>query len=115
LAEGLRIGAIRTRVYKGLGEFGRLREQSRGYSMIVGDSVRVQNRIKSLFRSRGIATATKAVYRPGVREEWLQKLPPKSRVLAELLYEELDAMKRREERRCRWFGACFAPVDSECF
>jgi transposase len=101
LAEGLRVGSIQTRVYKGLGEFGRLRELSRGYTMIVSDSVRVQNRIKSLYRSRGIATETKKVYRPGTRQEWLQKLPPKSRVLAELLYDELDAMKglhRRAEK-----------------
>ena len=59
LAEALRIGAIKARVYKGVGEFGQLRELSRGYSMVVGDSVRVKNRIKSLYRSRGIPTSGK--------------------------------------------------------
>lgn len=56
LAEALRVGSIERRVYKGLGEWGTLRELSRAYRMVVSDSVRVQCRIKSLFRSRGIAT-----------------------------------------------------------
>ena len=93
LAEGLRIGAIKTRVYKGLGEFSLLRELSRAYSMIVSDSVRVQNRIKSVYRSRGIPTVGKEVYAPKAREKWLKKLPAHVRALAGLLYQELDAVR----------------------
>jgi transposase len=93
LAEGLRIGAIKTRVYKGLGEFGRLRELSRAYSMVVSDSVRVQSRIKSLYRSRGIPTGGKEVYSPAAREKWLKKAPANVRPLAGILYQELDAIR----------------------
>jgi len=98
LAEALRIGAIKTRVYKGVGQFGQLRELSRGYAMVVSDSVRVQNRIKSLYRSRGIPTSSKEVYRPAVREKWLRKLPTKTRPLAKILYQELDGVQDLRKR-----------------
>ena len=98
LAEGLRIGAIQTRVYKGLGEFGQLREPSRAYAMVVSDSVRIQNRIKSLYRSRGIPTSSKEVYGPAAREKWLRKLPAKSRPLAKILYQELDGVQDLRKR-----------------
>ena len=98
LAEELRIGAIQTRVYKGVGQFGQLRELSRGYSMVVSDSVRVQNRIKSLYRSRGIPTGGKEVYGPAAREKWLRKLPTTSRPLAEILYQELDGVRDLHKR-----------------
>jgi len=93
LAEGLRIGALKTRVYKGLGEFGKLRELSRAYTMMVNDSVRVQNRIKSLYRSRGIPTGSKEVYLAVAREKWLRKLPSKARPVARILYQELDVVR----------------------
>lgn len=98
LAEGLRIGAIRTRVYKGSGEFGQLRELSRAYSMVVSDSVRVQNRIKSLYRSRGIPVSGKEVYASAAREKWMRKLPFRSRPLAEILYLELDGVRDLQKR-----------------
>ena len=93
LAEGLRIGAIKTRVYKGLGESRKLRELSRAHTMMVGDSIRVQNRIKSIYRSRGISTDGKAVYRPSGRDEWLKKLPSEPRLLAAILFRELDTLR----------------------
>ena len=93
LAEALRVGSIRTRVYKGLGEFRKLRELSRGYTMIVSDSVRCQNRIKSVYRSRGIPTAGKGVYRASERNDWLAKLPTEPRHLVAILYQQLDATK----------------------
>lgn len=98
MAEELRIGAIKTRVYKGVGQFGRLRELSRGYSMEVGDSVRVKNRIKSLYRSRGIPTSGKEIYAPATREQWVRKLPKRTHPLAEILYEELDGMQDLRKR-----------------
>ncbi len=98
LAESLRIGAIETRVYKGLGEFGQLRELSRAYGMVVSDGVRVQNRLKSLYRSRGIPTGGKEVYAPAARAEWLQRLPVTVRPLATILYEELDGLRELQKR-----------------
>jgi transposase len=97
LAEAMRVGSIKKRVYKGLGEFGVLRELGRAYAMIVSDSVRVQNRIKSVFRSRGIATQGKGVYRPSTREAWLAKLPVKTRFVAEVLGRELDRIRELQK------------------
>lgn len=54
-AEELRIGAIETRVYKNRGAFRRLGQLAGAYDFVVGDTVRVKNRIKSVLRSRGVA------------------------------------------------------------
>ena len=62
LAEKLRIGAVETRVYKKQGAFGALGELCRACNILVADSIRVQNRIKSLFRSRGIPSSGRQVY-----------------------------------------------------
>jgi len=53
LAEQLRIGAVKRKVYKKQGEFRELRHRAKAYTLLVSDSVRVQNRIKSLFRRIG--------------------------------------------------------------
>jgi transposase len=92
LAEELRIGAIKTRVYKGLGEFRVLRQLSRAHGMMVSDLIRTKNRIKSIYRSRGIPTGGKEVYSLAARERWLKKLPANLRPLAGILYQELDAI-----------------------
>ncbi len=85
-------------MYKGDEEFGQLRELSRAYTMVVSDSVRVQNRIKSLYRSRGIPAIGKEVYAPAAREKSLRKLPAKTRPLAALLYQELDGVRDLQKR-----------------
>lgn len=50
LAEDLRTGAIKRRVFKDGGQYTTLRELSRTHAMVVQDVVRIKNRIKSLFR-----------------------------------------------------------------
>jgi transposase len=92
LAEMLRIGAVKTRVYKGQGEFALLGELARAYTVVVVDSTRAQRRIKALFRSRGVPTDGKGVYSPSARAEWIAKLPERSRTRAETLYMEMDAL-----------------------
>ena len=92
LAEQLRIGAVRRKVYKKRGEFGELRNRAKAYTLLVSDSVRVQNRIKSLFRSRGVAVAGKGVFSATEREAWLKKLPSAADHLAELLMREQDGL-----------------------
>ena len=62
LADNLRTGAIDTRVFKEAGAFKKLRELGRVHSMVVRDVVRVKNRLKALYRSRGVATLDKTVY-----------------------------------------------------
>lgn len=93
LAEQLRTGALKKRVFKEVGEFGTLRELGRAHGMIVQDVVRVQNRIKALLRSRGVAVSGKAVYSEKGREEFLAKLPDASRGAAKTLYAQYDAVE----------------------
>lgn len=93
LAEQLRIGALETRVYKGRGKFGRLGHVARAYGFVVRDVVRVKNRLKSVLRSRGVGYgAGRSVYAKRDRARWLGELPEAMRPLAELLYEEHDAL-----------------------
>lgn len=93
LADALRLGAIATPVFKAPGRFALLRELSRTYTMIARDVVRTQNRLKSLYRSRGVPVPGQSVYGQAQRAEWLGKLPPPSRAAALLLYTELDALR----------------------
>jgi len=83
-AERLRIGAIGTKVYKSAGPFARLRHLAKAYAALVSDSVRVQNRIKSLLHARGVAANGGGVYAVGSREEWLARLRrvPRGRVVS---------------------------------
>jgi transposase len=93
LADQLRMGAIKRRVFKELGTFQTLRELGRTHAMLVQDSARVQNRIKALYRSRGIAVAGKSVYAEKGREEFLAKLPDATRGAAKTLYAQYDAVE----------------------
>jgi len=93
LAERLRTGAIEMGVYKQVGPFATLRQLVKAHQMIVRDSVRVQSRIKAVFRSRGVRVVGKAVYSPGKRDEYLRQLPASSRSAALLLFEQYDALR----------------------
>jgi transposase len=92
LAELLRTGSIETTVFKDVAGFATLRELSRLYTMIVSDVVRVKNRLKSLFRSRGVQTPDASVYAKAGRPSWLRQLPKGKRWAAETLYAELDTL-----------------------
>jgi hypothetical protein len=72
LAEQLRTGGIKKHVFKEVGEYRTLRELARTHAIVVQDVVRVQNRIKALLRSRGVAVSGKGVYSEQGREECLQ-------------------------------------------
>jgi len=93
LAEKLRTGAIKKRVFKEVGQYQTLRELGRAHAMVVQDVVRVQNRIKSLYRSRGVAVAGKAVYSETGRQPALEKLPEATRGAAMTLYAQYDAVE----------------------
>ncbi len=92
LAEDLRIGNIKVKVYKKQGEFSTLSHLARAHSTLVVDTVRCQNRIKSLFRSRGITTVGKQVYSVNGRSQWLPQLPNQACGQAKFLYEQYDAL-----------------------
>jgi len=101
LAQDRRTGALRTVVYKGSGRMGGLRQAVRGYTMLTADTVRVKNRIKALYRSRGILTDD-AIYHSGKRGSWERKLPEGQRRLAALLGGQLDAVKQGRDEAERW-------------
>jgi len=90
LAEMMRLGDLLP-VFKEKGAFSKLRAQSDLYGKMNSDSVRVQCRLKALFRSRGVATADGDGYAPAQREQWLKKLPPAYRSAAEVMYRQYDS------------------------
>jgi transposase len=99
LAEQLRTGTIAKRVYKDeLGAYRALRELGRTHAMVVRDVVRVQNRLKSFYRSRGVDVAGKKVYGKKGRGDYLQQLPSGTRAATETLYAEYDGLLEIRDR-----------------
>jgi hypothetical protein len=94
LAEQLRTGALKNWVFKEPGAYRMLRELGRTHAMVVQDVVRVQNRIKALYRSRGVAVSGTSVYSEKNRNEYLAKFPDATRAAAETLYAQYDAVER---------------------
>ena len=103
LAERLRVGNIDKSVFKPAGQFAELRALVRTYDKVVQDHTRAQNRLKALFRSRGIATPGRAVYRPEQRADWLAQLPGAMRTSARWLLTE---SMRSGRCMCRPAGSC---------
>lgn len=100
-AEELRTGTVKISVFKAPRQFSRLRELARVHSMLVRDVVRVQLRLKAMYRSRGVSTVGTSVYGSSGRNSWLSKLPVSSRWATERLHEEYDLLlnlKRVAER-----------------
>ncbi len=100
-AEELRTGTVKISVFKAPRQFSRLRELARVHSMLVRDVVRVQLRVKAMYRSRGVAAVGTSVYGSRERKSWLSKLPLPSRWATERLHEEYDLLaplKQVDER-----------------
>jgi transposase len=101
LAQMLRMGSLRA-VYHGQTGVRALKELVHSYEYLVSDMTRVMNRIKALYRARGISCPGTSVYRSCHREQWLSQLEEAGvRGRAEYLYRELDTLGqlRREARR----------------
>jgi transposase len=98
LAERLRTGTLEKRIFKAPGQFGMLREMARTHMALARDLVRVQARLKSVYRSRGIRTPGRAVYGRREREFWQRQLPASSRKTATRLYEQLDFLVELKAR-----------------
>jgi transposase len=92
LAEGLRTGAIKRRVYKACGPYSELRAAVRSYMVLTRDVTRAKNRLKALYLSRVIQSPGDEVYQAGKHEEWERKLPPPQRESAKVLYEQLESL-----------------------
>lgn len=90
LADKLRTGQISGGVFKAPKRYRRLRESVRIYQMLTQDVARTKNRIKSLYRRRGIPCSGDQVYSPAHREDWASRLPEPMRPSLKLLSRELD-------------------------
>lgn len=102
LAEALRVGSLEQKVFKETGAFGPLRELVRVHTKIVQDHVRLKNRVKTLYRARGL-TLPRAhrIFALEDRETWIEALPRQVRIGASILFETHDALthaRRRAER-----------------
>ncbi len=98
LAEKLRVGNLDKQVFKAPRQFTRLREFSRTHMTLVGDVVRAQSRIKSLYRSRGILVSGVNVSGVHHREEWQQQLCSSAQTRATRLYDHLDFLLEQNQQ-----------------
>jgi transposase len=97
LAELLRIDALKS-VYHGESSTRELKELVRSYAAFLTDGTRVKNRIKSLFRARGVRCRGISVYSEKDRQLWLEKLENfavRKRLLR--LWKELDFLTELRE------------------
>lgn len=92
LADRLRLGRIKAPVFKGSGRMAALRELARTYGMVTQDVARVKCRLKSFYRSRGIACTGNAVYSPRGRSKRARELPAATCRAIDLLGRELDGL-----------------------
>ncbi len=65
---------------------------------LVSDTVRVQARVKALYRSRGILVTGLNVYGVRHREEWQKQLPSSIQTRATRLYEYLDFLLEQKKQ-----------------
>jgi transposase len=92
LAEQIRLGSFEGSVFKEEGVVTTLRQLVKVHAQVVQDVTRVCNRIKALYRSRGVSTPDKSVYGPRKRVTYLEQLPRGHRSAAEHLYAQYDAL-----------------------
>jgi len=93
LAELLRVNALKA-VYHGKDSTRTLKELARSYVSLQQDSTRVMNRVKAMFRSRGISCRGTSVYQPENRKEWIEKLADRGpRRRAERLLKQLELLQ----------------------
>jgi transposase len=92
LAELLRLNALKA-VYHGEHSTRTLKELARSYVSLQQDATRVMNRLKAIFRGRGIRCRGTSIYQPRNRKQWLEKLEDDgARHRAERLLEQLESL-----------------------
>ena len=101
-ADELRRGTIGHRIFKAPGKYTALREAVRAYLAVQGDMVRAKNRIKALFRSRGLVKTGTGLYESESRSLWLDRIPRSYRRRAILFGEELDNLTETTDEAKRW-------------
>jgi len=92
LAENLRVGATKRRVYKGLGPYSELRAAVRSYGQLRTDVRRAKSRLKAVYRSRGLLPPGGEVFQQK-QEKWDRLLPPPQRRSAEILRAQVESLE----------------------
>jgi transposase len=104
LADNIRTGSIKRPIFKAPGTYSALREAVRAHDVLTKDVTRCKNRLKALFRSRGISTPGSEIYDPDpqTREAWIKQLPVHRQKLAALLAKELDVLSELKNEAEKW-------------
>ncbi len=101
LAEQLRKGDLKA-IYHGEMSTRAVKELALSYTAVVGDGTRIKNRLKSLFRGRGIECDGTGVDSPDERKDWLAKLDNAAVCArASRLWQELDLVERLSEEAAK--------------
>ncbi len=83
-----------------------LRTRLRSYWQLTQDVTRNKNRLKAIFRSRGV-TSNDDLYREDRRAAYLDRLDfPEHRQRASLLFEQLDFLSRQQKQASQDMVAC---------
>jgi hypothetical protein len=114
-ADEIRTGSIKRPIFKAPGIYSALREAVRAHAALTKDVTRCKNRLKALFRSRGISTPGSEIYDPDpqVREVWIKQLPVHRQKLATLFAKELDVLTELKDEAEKWLieqAKCCATV-----
>lgn len=98
LARLLRLGELRP-VYQGPSTAQGLKQLVHGYEALVADATQVKNRVKALYRGRGLSCKGELIYGREQRQQWLSRLETKElQQRAGYLLEELDSVMRLREQ-----------------
>jgi transposase len=90
----LRLGELKP-VYQGTKSHQGLKHLAHSYEELVADTTRTKNRIKALYRGRGLSCKGAGIYGREQRERWLTKLETKEMCTrAKLLFSQLDYLEQ---------------------
>jgi len=105
LANELRMNNLRP-VFHQTSALEALRASWRSYEQLTRDLTRTKNRLKALYRSRGIRTED-SLYEPESRAALLERLDHRElRQRAGLLFEQLDFLAQQKERASQHMVSC---------
>lgn len=94
LSELLYLGSLRA-VYHGDHGTRALKELAHCYESLVRDRTRVKNRLKAIYRGRGLSCEGEAVYQAKNQPQWLAQLAERGvRQRARSLYSQLESLNR---------------------
>lgn len=103
-------------IYKGDPAQLQLKELCRAYENLVEDTTRTKNRLKALYRARGIACPGREIYRADKRAEYLAKLTDEAaRFRATTLLEQLATLQKlRKQAKARFVKQVQQHADYAC-